>query len=360
MMKKLFTPLILIMIIFLMGSECSSPTETEKPPSNNQNFTWRTDTLGKAGSSVGDVWVVNENDIYVVGQFNREDYNSYLPNNLAHWDGQKWEMRRVYFVRTFDQGIDSSINKIYTFRYFDKNNTLVSDGGEIAIWNGVELLTKFPPRDYLKGNMIHSYGTSSTDLFYGGTNYQENIGSLVHFNGESFENIETGSSLPVQDIFGRGSVAFLVASDFWSGFEPTDIAKINLESKQVELQSQDSLVGPIASCWISPDNQQIYVGGSNRIYKRAVSGNSYWSEMKTPIDQAIIKIRGNAENDLFVVGGYNMVYHYNGENWLNLTELIPDRIIGGNYEVLSVSQKTTAMAGDAEFGAYVTLAKRKE
>jgi len=38
----------------------------------SHNFTWKIDTLGIYGSYLNDVWIVNEDDIWVVGQMRQQ------------------------------------------------------------------------------------------------------------------------------------------------------------------------------------------------------------------------------------------------------------------------------------------------
>jgi hypothetical protein len=52
----------------------------------SHNFTWEIDTLGEYGSYLNDVWIVDENDIWVVGEI-ITDSGWY---NLAKWDGLNW------------------------------------------------------------------------------------------------------------------------------------------------------------------------------------------------------------------------------------------------------------------------------
>ena len=344
----------------LTATSCKSPTETEKdcpekPKTSSRNFTWRTDTLGKAGSSVGDVWVVNENDIYVGGEFYIKDFSQFNHYNMAHWDGQKWEMSRIYFVRTFDQGIDSSANKIYSIRYFDKNNIVVSDGGEVAVWNGVEWLTKFPPRDYLKGNMIRVYGTSMTNLFYGGTNNQQNIGSLTHFDGENFTNIETGINLPVQDLFGRGDTAFLVAS-IWE-FPVGEIYRLNPINHQLSKYTDSGLGRPVYSIWFTADT--LYTGNNDGIAKKSFSDTT-WKPIPLPWKQkGALSITGNGWNDIMAVGGFGLIAHFNGENWKEYKSPEVFDLSGGNYYKVKSNQNKFVLIGSMNQRAYVTTLTRK-
>lgn len=355
---------LLCSVLFVLASTAmtckNSPTEPEKncpekPKSSSRNFTWRTDTLGKAGSSVGDVWVVNENDIYVGGEFYIKDFDQYDHYNLAHWNGKKWEMKRIYFIRTFDQGIDSSANRINSIRYFNKDNIVASDDAGLSVWNGFEWLTFDSPRDFLKGGLQKVYGTSSTNLFFGGTNATQSIGSLTHFDGENFENIETGISLPVQDVFGRGDTVFLVASnyDFFTG----EIHKLNPVTKQLTRYNESGLEKPYRSIWFWGDT--LYCGNYAKLAKKSFSDTT-WKQIPIPWQsKAVRSIFGNGYNDIMVVGGFALIAHYNGENWKEYLADEVGRKTAGNYFAIKGNGNCFAMAGASSSFAYITLAFRK-
>ncbi len=56
--------------------------------STSHSFYWTIDSLGIYGSYLNDVAIVNENDIWVVGNI-ETDSTSY---NAAHFDGNEWEL----------------------------------------------------------------------------------------------------------------------------------------------------------------------------------------------------------------------------------------------------------------------------
>ena len=340
----------------------NSPTEPEKncpekPKTSSRNFTWRTDTLGKAGSSVGDVWVVNENDIYVGGEFYIKDFDQYNHNNLAHWDGQNWEMRRVYFVYTYGIPgfIDSSASKINSIRYFSDNDIVVSSSGGITRWNGAEWLTKDPPLDFLKGTLQKVYGTSSTNLFYGGTNSSQSVGSLTHFNGENFENIETGITLPVQDFFGRGDTVFLVASKWW--LLTGELYQVNLNTKTFSRYTELGLSKAFLSIWFYGDT--LYCGNNDKLSKKSFSDTT-WKQVSLPWTvKGIFSMYGNSNYDIMAVGGFGLIAHYNGENWKEYqAPEVADRSYG-NYTRISGKENVFAMIGESSSHSFVTLAFRK-
>ena len=72
-------------------------------PTTSSNFTWKTYTFGNfqyGSSDFNDVAIINENDIWAVGEIHTADDTDssghYVgPYNAVHWDGQKWELKRI-------------------------------------------------------------------------------------------------------------------------------------------------------------------------------------------------------------------------------------------------------------------------
>src|SRR3990172_5494091 len=88
-------------IININGKQVtSSSVPAQTMDTTSHNFTWQTFTFGgQAGSStLYDVAIINENDIWAVGEIymndskGQPDPNAY---NAVHWDGSKWELKRI-------------------------------------------------------------------------------------------------------------------------------------------------------------------------------------------------------------------------------------------------------------------------
>ncbi len=71
------------------------------PDTTSHSFTWQTFEFGDDGaspSSLKDVAIINDSDIWAVGSVylndstGQPDYNAY---NAIHWDGNKWELKRI-------------------------------------------------------------------------------------------------------------------------------------------------------------------------------------------------------------------------------------------------------------------------
>ena len=77
----------------------------------SHNFIWTIDTLGNYSSYLKDVAIVDENNIWVVGNI-ETDNGEY---NAAHWDGVEWELMGIY----------SNTLDLYSIFYFSENDIWV-------------------------------------------------------------------------------------------------------------------------------------------------------------------------------------------------------------------------------------------
>ncbi|MBD3223798.1 MAG: glucosyl transferase, partial [Caldithrix sp.] len=110
----------------------------------SHDFEWEIYEFGAdgGGSSVlYDVAIINENDIWAVGEIHTSDTDRWnedstkwiKPYNAVHWDGDEWELKRIPFI-----GGCSAVDypPIKTVWAFSENKILFTNGGAIAEYNG--------------------------------------------------------------------------------------------------------------------------------------------------------------------------------------------------------------------------------
>ena len=157
----------------------------------SHNFTWEIDTLGISLSYLNDVWIVDENDIWVVGALSIDDstleYPGHTNYNAAHWDGEAWEMMKIHS--------GAELNAIH---YFSENDIWVSSGGYPAYWDGNEwTMYRLHDMGINSGYIYAIWGTSSSNMYFVGR-----TGSIVHYDGSEFVKMESGRDVDLKDIDG--------------------------------------------------------------------------------------------------------------------------------------------------------------
>ncbi len=262
----------------------------------SHNFSWQTYEFGGQGSSSSsfyDVAIIDEDDIWAVGEINTTN-GKY---NAAHWDGEKWELKKI-------------ANDSYPRRVvyaFGKNDVWFD--GSIK-WDGTRYsvhMKNFPLLPNGDGWYKNAmWGVSSEDFYLVGDH-----GMIAHYDGQKWQRIESGTKLRIQDIYGVEGARITplkivaVASKRLSREDP---AVLSVKGSNAKIISNMGLPKNIFGVW--SDGVKWYVCGEGLFTK--TDGQS-WKLVKAAPYVWYESIRGNAKNDIFLAG--SEVVHWNGLNW---------------------------------------------
>lgn len=271
-------------------------------------FTWQIDTLGDGnGSNLQDVTIVNDTLIYAVGEVYYKDSSGQFnmtPLNFEWWNGRMWKFDSITYV-PLRAVLGFSSTDIWACSsapyHFDGISWVAYD--VTGIFNGY----------------VNSIGTLTTKgIYIAGTN-----GSIAHFNGTSWQQIESGTTVDLQDVWGgtnrrlgQDSVVLFAASN---KYQPGEKKLLRLNQRTGIL---DSLSWPMQdrrlhSVWFDR-HSNIYVCGGGIFVSR---DGTTWQEVTTVPLIFTNSIRGNAGNDIFVAGDFGIVAHFNGISWHVYPEL---------------------------------------
>jgi hypothetical protein len=109
------------------------------------------------------------------------------------------------------------------------------------------------------------------------------------------------------------------------------------------------------SIWFSP-NRHYYLAGSG-IYEKNSLSDSVWRN--GPLDitrKEITKIKANGLNDVFAVGAFGEVLHYNGVSWKSY--LNESTGIDGSYTSIAVKNNLIVIVGEDENKAIIQIGRR--
>jgi len=290
----------------------------------SHNFSWQTFTFGANSSSVlYDVAIIDENNIWAVGEIymndslGKPDPNNY---NAAHWNGSKWELIKIagyggWACRTVFAFSENNI-------WFE--GTIKWDGKKYSVHNN-----GFPLEPNGDGWQINKlWGTNSNDLYAVG-----NDGNIAHYDGNSWKKIESGITMDLYDISSTdGNNVYVSGGDFLNtegvllkgdktGFHILKEGK-NINEDEV---FKPYFAGLGKTVWESNKNTVLF--GGNLLYKyklggigfvKSLQGNYFKENVHGEYFGFISMVRGNAENDLILVGEGNTVRHFNGKTWQQL------------------------------------------
>ncbi|AFH48977.1 Hypothetical protein IALB_1267 [Ignavibacterium album JCM 16511] len=279
----------------------------------SHEFTWQSWEFGQHSSStLYDVAIIDENNIWAVGEIymndslGRPDPNAY---NAVHWDGTKWELKRIPIYLPSGYPFYPEIKSVFAFN----SNDIWFEAG--IHWDG-NSFKQIPFNIQWSGNVNKLWGSSSSDLYAVGNN-----GNIAHWDGRKWTKIESGTTLNINDIWGdynekTGQWEILaVAANYGSNLEKEILL---LENNHIQKLSTESnpLMEPLLTTWFVP-NRQYYVAGAG-IYQKHLLKDSKWKNNLFNITTfATTSIRGNNINDIIGVGAFGDFVHFNGINWKN-------------------------------------------
>lgn len=178
-----------------------------------------------------------------------------------------------------------------------------ASGNPNAIWSDGQIATKL-------------WGTSSSNLYVVGWK-----GAIAHFNGTTWTKMESGTTVPLEDIWG------IDENHIWAAGNDTQVGRsvILFYNGSSWSTIYDTETEPIltrfgySSVWTN-NGQSLHVtghGGSNlfhlptHTFKRQLTGQTYVSYFT----------RATAPNDVFDSGPAGELAHFNGSTWHLYPEL---------------------------------------
>jgi hypothetical protein len=286
----------------------------------SHNFTWQSWTFGEVGSSVlYDVAVIDENNIWAVGEINIADtsVNGYTTYNAVHWDGNEWSLKRIFFPTVCGSSNLTSYPAKAIFVFGDGKIWISSSGDKIAILeNGIQI-NQFCLASNVSMSINKIWGKNSSDLYVVGNN-----GNIAHYNGSpaaaGWTRIESGTSLHIYDIWGEqnenGEYEILcVAAEHFVGPE-RKILSIKNNFVQ-EISTSNISIGSFYGVWFKTDRKYFVVG--NGIYtKQNIANTDNWIALHNNLTPYYAySIRGTAYNNIFICGSFGESLFFNGSSW---------------------------------------------
>jgi len=289
----------------------------------SHNFIWEIDTLGVYGSYLKDVTIVNENDIWVVGEIIMLDPDStngtgYKSYNAAHWDGNEWELIQIQ-----PQGYVQPLHSIFIV---DENDIWFGRGSLPIHYNGSYFDMLTPADDGYPGGFLITaiWGTSSDNIYFVGGS-----GSIVHYDGSSFELIESGTDVNLIDIDGTpdGEYVYITGNN-----DQSESILLELHDNEVNqlyyanTYFPENNYGMLASVFVDQDVATIAsvagIWNYNYLSKESTLISRYDALVED--GRRIKYICGNGNNDYFIIEACWQIIHFNGSTF-SINHEISDR-----------------------------------
>ena len=310
----------------------------------SHNFTFETFTFGgTAGSStLNDVAIINENDIWAVGEIYVADssQNGYTMYNAVHWDGNQWELKKILYNGNFWV--------IRTIFAFSENDIWFS---AFVRYNGQNFIELPIPNILMGWTPVKIWGSKSNDLYVVGNN-----GNIVHYQNGQWSRIESGTDLNINDIYGafnEKTTEYEILAPAANVLQSLDRDLLSITGNSVEHLDTAPVSGTLRTCWFILNKTYLLGGGG--IFRKTTLSDSYWQKYDTITGYSINRVRGTAINNVTLAGGGGELLHYNGytfKSYINQTA------INGNYYSIGMNNNLIVAIGDDGSQAVITLGRR--
>jgi hypothetical protein len=297
----------------LLNSSFKSTVRARTLDSTSNAINWYADTLGTQGL-VRDVWVFDKNSALAVGQILLNNTNGQAdmenPYGIARWNGQNWQLQKIY---DNNNQIIPELRGIFSFNGVD---IWLADGG-VYHWDGISSkMSASYSRISLIGGVDNGqsinklWGTSSYNLYGVGDK-----GMIAHYNGSSWQKMESGTTVDLNDIFG------LDANHIWAIGTMSDgngTVILSFDGMAWKSLYQGNYYG-FNSVWTN-QSAWLYITCDSGPYQFNLKTKSF-IKLSTPSQDAMYCVRATGLNDVFFSGQNKEITNYNGSTWKLYTDV---------------------------------------
>ena len=310
----------------------------------SHDFFWEIDTLGENHSYLKDVAIINENDIWVVGNI-ETDSATY---NAAHWGGNEWEL-----ILISPGGLINPISSIYAI---SENDIWFGKMGLPIHWDG-EIYYKYTP-----ANSTHPgqptinaiWGTSSSNMYFVG-----NSGSIVHYDGVDFIEMESGTDMKLRDVHGTSDAEHVFACGYDNSIATYGAVALEIVNNDVNILYEITEYGQTGEFGTYIHN--VYVLGDTAYFAAQLGLWKYnfiesTSALVTGEDGytigngSISNIIVNYPNDIIIGTTWGHLFTFNGTTWLFNRELLDLFNYDGDFINYKIRYKDNRLLLVGHFG----------
>lgn len=309
-MKK-YKKLGIVLTFFLTGLiiagdfSCNilGPHNPTGPDTTNNNFSWTTYRFGgnAASSYFKGVAIINDSDIWAVGQIYTTVDSIY---NAAHWNGTAWNLTRIFFRTVCGQPGETAYPASAIIE-FGPSDIWISAGDQITQWDGnTEKSITCLPVSFMVNRL---WGRSADTVYAVGDG-----GNILRYYDGMWQQMSSGTTIDLRDIWGNSDGRTIWACGYSNDNSQSILLKYDGTSwKTVWSRSGSQFVYPygyfVTSVWAT---DSLTLSSGRGVFRDTTQ--------VVTLPWFPYCIRGDAENDIAVVGDEGMIWHWNGARWEQL------------------------------------------
>lgn len=317
--------------------ETSASVQVTTIDTTSHSFQFSIDTLGVTSSLLYDVAIINDTLAYAVGEMYLRDSTGLVDPrayNAAKWNGVRWELKRIAFIGPCSAVDYPPLKAIWAF---SQNSILVTNGGSMVTYDGSNAVMDCRMNSLLTGAINKIYASNPQNVYVVGNN-----GCIVHYNGSTWQRLESGTTLPLQDVFGSYNRSSNHHEILAVGPGPFNVQRkiVRISAGGVTALSDSGITFSLNGVWLDA-GRRYYVVGSG-IFEKNIFSNSRWKSIQPQVTEYYTyAIRGTSLNHVVVVGAFRDVGHFNGWTW----RTYPNVIGSGSWFSVSVRGKKVIAVG---------------
>jgi hypothetical protein len=327
--------------------------DTTKPPCDTCNidkdsaahaFVW-TEYINQipGETNITGVWVFGPNDIIIIA------------NSIYHFDGINFTVIPAYDNTNNNVTLNGAMSGYNIFAFSKIDYWLVHGSDVLHTGDG----TYF--RDYRPGSSNACWGSSPNDVFVVG-----NGGQIHHFDGTSFSQMTSNTTKDLGSVWGT-SHNNVWATGWNSSKGETVLMHYDGTSwKEDELSTSgkinDYAIGTVWAC-DSAGVPIAVIAGTRVLHK---TGNGIWRSDTSEVGNGLgggdyigIGAFGGTSTDIFAVGGWGFVSHWNGKTWHKYNSLFDYSNSDYGAFAFSMNGNTACGVGVKGGQGWVAIGRRK-
>lgn len=339
--KKIFLFYISMILLYAACKKNPVPPQ-EMPLRSPREYTWTIDTLSYPNSFqtlMFDIWASSANNVYLVG------HNSSGGGHMYYYNGKEWI--DIKLVTALGGNIEAPIDLWAIYGFEDNDIWAVGqrlginsnpppnflDSSLVIHFNGTDWFEVADPIFDTGRFLLTIWGISSSNLWAGGVD-----ATLFHYDGMQWQKLTppvvSKPNFPanIRSVAGRpsGEVVYMLirADDFNQRPQYEYYYFIQYANNTFTIVDSDSVVpGHIEhkfgydELWYSPWGV-LYSFGDGLF---EWTGQS-WIRLHRP-GVFMEKVYGTTPDNLFFVGHFGHIWHYNGSDWYQFKEFEPTGLL---------------------------------
>ncbi len=298
------------------AEEISGGTILKTMLPTSHEIEWKTYYFGNCGGSdFSDVAILDDENIWVVGEMDSCCNGKYELYNLLKWDGVSWKVEGVKTYTCYPRKVVTPFSCI---ELSTEKEVFISGNTSLLKWGNSEwsILAHFydDPVDVFHSQVTSMEYLEDDEIYLGSVN----DGSIYHYEKGKWDKYKgEGLEGGISDIYSyvdskSGERRVLVGMTQVLSKSTRGIFEVNNDELTC-LEWDGNL--RVSSIW-SKNGYPIYACGDG-VYVNRGKG---WKEIEGLPLLYSTSIKGNASNNIFVVGGFGYIAHYNGVDWKVVNE----------------------------------------